>query len=948
MTLNGVDLLSFGALLKSFRVRQHLAQQQLAEAVGVHRNAIGRWERGEFLPKSKAIVLELARCLHLSDHETRQFLEASLTALSPHWLLPLKRNPLFTGREQILEALHARLGVDQMGALTQSSALHGLGGVGKTQIALEYAYRHALEYSALFWIGAETTESIVSSFLRIAELLQLPERFDEDHRHAVAAVQHWLSTHDQWLLIWDNVEDLALLDHFLPPTRQGAILLTTRCQALGTLAQGIDLQPMGREESILFVLRRAKVLKQEATYEQMRQFAVSEPGEYTAATELVTALEALPLALDQAGAYIEETGCSLAGYLQRYQRQYASLLARRGSPGSDHPQSVTATFCLSMERVEQEMRAAADILRVCAFLHAEFIPEELFLKGAAHLGPDLASLAADPSQFDQALAILRSLSLVRRHPETGTLSLHRLVQVVLHAGMSEQERITWQRRVIHALNALFPEVISEGTVPAWKQCERLLAHVLAAVATVTDQGEDQELVRVLGKAADYLREQVQYERAEPLYERALHLGEQLLGPMHADLAYPLTGLADLYQGQGRFEQAELLYQRALRIREQAPGLEHPLVAYPLNGLAILYHKQGRYDQAEPLFLRAVSIREKALGPMHPLLTRSLNGLAILYKRQGKPERAEVLYERALAIQTQALGSEHPQIARLLYNLALLYEEQGKYEQAEPLFQQSLALGEQVWGPEHPNLAHPLNGLAILSLEQGKDAQAESLSRRALHLWEQALGAEHLLVAYPLYNLALLAQRQGQYEQAEDLLHHSLHIAEKTLGPENPQVAYPLNALAELYAEQGKYDQAESLYQRALQMREHTLGGEHPDLAFSLNGLANLYALQGKQAQAGPLYERALFIREQRLGRSHPETAQTLHDLACFYQRQGHLSEALSFAERALAIRSRSLGDAHPGTIASRTLYTRLEQKQEGGRQEKPPDEQGEELREEHE
>ncbi len=704
-------------------------------------------------------------------------------------------------------------------------------------------------------------------------------------------------------------------------------MLTTRCQALGTLAQGIDLEPMGGEEGILFVLRRAKRLKQEATYEHMRQFAVSKPDEYTAAAELVTAMAALPLALDQAGAYIEETGCSLAGYLHRYQQQSTRFLARRGGPGSNHPQSVSTTFRLSMERVEQEMHAAADIVRVCAFVHAEAIPEELFLAGAAQLGPDLVFLAAEPSRFDQALAVVRNLSLLQRHPETGTLSLHRLVQVVLREEMSEQERALWQRRVIHALNALLPEVAFESTAASWKQYERLLPHVLAAVATTSDQAADQAFVQVLGKAADYLRERVQYEQAEALYERALRLGEGLLEPLHPELASPLTGLANLYQEQGRFEQARPLYERALRIREQVFGPQHPLVAHPLNGLAILYQKQGNFEQSESLFQRALSIWEHALGPTHPLVSRPLNGLAILSKSLGRLERAEVLYERALSIQTQALGADHPQIVRLLYNLALLYNEQGKYAQAEPLHQQSLKLGEQLWGSDHPNLAHPLHGLAVLYQELGKDEQAESLSWRALHLLQQTLGPEHLLVAYPLYTLATLLQKQGNYAQAEDFLQKALSIAEQALGPEHPQVAYPLNGLADLYAAQGKDTQAEPCYRRALQIREQTLGKEHPDLAFSLNGLANLYSSQGKPQQAEPLYQRALFIREQHLGRSHPEMAQTLHDLASFYQKQGQLDQAHSLAERALLIRSQVLGEAHPKTVATQTLYDQLLQEQ---------------------
>ncbi|BCL78998.1 helix-turn-helix domain-containing protein [Ktedonobacteria bacterium brp13] len=297
MTMTTSDIPSFGTLLNFFRKRRYLTQQQLAEGIGVHRNAISRWELGDFLPASKAMVLELARYLYLNDQESRQLLEASLTALSPHWSVPLPRNPFFTGREEILEALHAQLGVDQVVALTQSSALHGLGGVGKTQIALEYAYRYALEYRAVFWIGAETDEQIVSSLVHIAEVLQLPGRDDKDQQRVVALVQRWLTTQKQWLLIWNNLEDLNLLPRFLPPTRQGAILLTTRSQVLGTLARGTDLASMEHEEGKWLLLRRARMLGPEATSEQMQQLAARLPHEYTAAEELVTLLGGLPLAL---------------------------------------------------------------------------------------------------------------------------------------------------------------------------------------------------------------------------------------------------------------------------------------------------------------------------------------------------------------------------------------------------------------------------------------------------------------------------------------------------------------------------------------------------------------------------------------------------------------------------------------------------------------------------
>src|SRR5579859_608553 len=600
------SLSSYGEMLKAFRIRKRLSQQALATLVGVHRNTIGIWERGDYLPESKTLVLEVARQLSVTEQETRQLLEASLTALSPHWYLPAARNPFFSGREEVLQALHRAL------HSRQPIALYGLGGIGKTQIALEYAYQYSQDYAVMFWIKAETVESIRSSFLLMAEVLQLPEQGESDQSRVVAAVQRWLSNHRQWLLIWDNVVDLELLQRWLPAARQGASLLTTRCQALGTLAQGLELSPMGREEGLLFVLRRAKVLGPEATGEQIEQFAISKPGEYAAAAKLVADMAGLPLALDQAGSYIEETGCSFSDYLNRYTRQRIRLLDRRGGSGGDHPQSVTTTFMLVLEQEEREQHVAADVLRVCALLHAEAIPEEVFVKGAAHLGPALEALTNDPAQFDQAIATLLHLSLVQRDAQAHTLSIHRLVQAVLRERMCEQEQVIWLQRVIAALNAVFPEVSDEPC----RQCERLLPHVLACAAALPDQAGSQELVGLLRKVADYLSMRAQYEQAEPLFQHALHIWKRAWGPEHPDVATPLSNLALLYSEQKKYEQAEPLFQRALHVREYALGSEHPDTARSLADLAVLCTKRDGHEQTKPLFQQVLAILEQRLGQAH--------------------------------------------------------------------------------------------------------------------------------------------------------------------------------------------------------------------------------------------------------------------------------------------------------------------------------------------
>ncbi|GCE10045.1 FxSxx-COOH system tetratricopeptide repeat protein [Dictyobacter aurantiacus] len=740
----------FGMLLKHFRKHRHVTQQQLAEALGVHRNTIGRWEEGSYLPESRTLVLDLARCLQLNEQETRQLLDASLLAPLPIWSVPYPRNPFFTGREELLSTIHTNLGRGQNSAFTRSYALYGLGGIGKTQLALEYAYRYAVEYTMICWIQAETLEQIQSSLLRDAQQVDLPMDADTDQQRSVRALQQWLEKHDQWLLIWDNLEDLDLLARFLPAVRQGALLITTRRQVLGTISQGIELAPL--EEAMQLLLRRTKMLHTGGPNEMTCFLATTMPAEYAAAAELIALLGRLPLALDQAGAYIEETGCGLGGYLHRYQQHRLQLLDLRGTSGGNHPQSVATTFWLASERIGQQQNAAADLLHICAFLSADAIPEELFERGSAYFGPTLSSLGADPLRFDQVITVLRNLSLLQRQPETRTLSIHRLVQVVLLEHMHEAEQAVWLERILAALNALFPEVVPD----TWKQCERLLPHVLACVSVFPAHASNHALAEMMQKAADYLRAQAQYVQAEPLYQRALSIWQHMVTSPPPQVAASLNKLANLYYDQGKYEQAESLYIRALDIREYALGEEHPEVATSLNNLAILFTEQEKYEMAEPLFQQALSTWERAWGPDHPHVAASLTNLALLCYHQGKYEQAEQYSQRALSIQERVLGPEHPDVNHALNSLADIYMRQGKYEHAEPLYQRALQIWIQALGSEHPLLAQALHGLANLSVEQRNEKQAKVLYQQALSLREREFGNQHIETAHILHDLQRLA------------------------------------------------------------------------------------------------------------------------------------------------------------------------------------------------
>lgn len=831
------------------RKSQNLSQSALAGLIGTTQNNISRWELGITTPTSYFCAklcdffdkrpqdLGLLGHPEVKEQQDEQNFHQPVSTTFvddrciPFWHVPHPRNPHFTGRSELLDRLGRHLSPREPGesattrqaALTQPQAIKGLGGIGKTQVALEYAYRSFEQgrYTHAFWINAGSSEAILTSFLTLAELLPAsPVKGEKDQRKLIAGIKRWLEQcPHRWLLIFDNADDLSVIQEYLPKLGNGDVLITTRTNAVGSLAASLEVEQMGLIEGTQLLLHRMQRL---GTTDEERNEAIN----------IVIALDGFPLALDQAGAYIEETGCSCKDYLQLYHDHREILLARRGRQATGYPDSVATTWSLSFHRIEQTNPAAAELLRLCAFLAPDHIPEELLKEGAPHWPLALQQATGDLFAFNQMLETLLTFSLVKRQKDEQMLSIHRLVQVVQMDTMPLEEQRWWAEHVVCAVHALFPRAPKEE-IATWPQCLRYLEQVQVCETLI------QQHTLVLPEAADllnragiYLCERASYSLAESLLQRALRLWEQVEGSEHPTVAEPLHSLAHLYRYQGKYAEAATLFQRALRLWEQQLGSEHPKVASVLNNLALLFYDQGKYEEAEPLFQRVLRIWEPQ---EHPKTAYAFNGLANVYSQQGKLREAEPLYQQALCIWEQQLGPEHPLVAALLNNLAILSKKRGKYGEAEPLYQ------------------------------------------RALRIWEQQLGPDHSQVAYALVNLAILFFDQRKYGEAEPLYQRALRILEAQFGPEHPLVAHPLNGLADLYRTQSHYTEAEPLYERALRIREQ-LEPTHPDTAETLYGLAALREAQGKYQEAGLLYQRTLAIREHVYGPQHPRTTETREHL----------------------------------------------------------------------
>ncbi len=760
---------SFGALVRCYRRAARLTQEALAEKAGLSVYSVSNIERDVAHIPRKDTVLLLAQALQLNEQEIAAFVQmashgrgdepAAVQAASPLWGVPIPRNPFFTGRDDLLRQIHATLHPQHAEPLCQSCTLSGLGGIGKTQTAVEYAYRYASDYSAVFWMQAETEETISASIATIARLLDLPEQQEREQQRAVAAVSRWFAQNNRWLLIFDNVENVELVKAILPSARQGTILFTTRRPALGISAHIVTLEKLTVEESLRFLLHRARLIESADTLAHLA------PAEKGAAQAIVAALDGLPLALDQAGAYIEATRCSLGDYLRLFRASPARLLDER-EPHADHPQSVLRTVTVACEQIAQRDPQAAALLTACAFLAPDEIPERFFAQGAEQLGMDFTAMAADPLQFQAAIKTLLTYSLIQRHPATQTLTIHRLIQAVVQERLIDRDRRNWVERVTKAMTHVFPPT-DKSQADYWQACERLLPHALVCVAASDHWNTDLATrASLMNHVAHYWSNLARYTEAGRLHRRVLQLCEQPFGVEHPLVAEALSGLARLYKEQGDYAEAEAMVRRALEARERVFGTEHPRVADSLNNLAILYIDQEQYDQAEPLLQRSLQIRERSLDAPHPLIASSLHNLANLYLHQQKYEQAEPLYQRALQMWEQSLGAENPKVAMPMSGLAEIYKEQGDFTIAEQLFQHALRIVEHALGADHFDAAYLLDRLGDIYAQTQRYAEAEAAHRRVLHIRQRTLGTSHPLIMESLNALADLYRRQGRNEEAE--------------------------------------------------------------------------------------------------------------------------------------------------------------------------------------
>ncbi len=823
------------------------------------------------------------------------------------------RNTFFTGRKGILEKLDRQFSKDTKA--TQLIALCGLSGMGKTQIALEFAHQQSNRYDAILWVNASSSRNFEFDMLAIAQLLRLPGLQEKDMQIGITAVHRWLKQRNNWLLILDDVKDDKLLSDFIPAIENGHVLITTQLRKINDIPNS-EIEKMMDSEGVLLLLRRARLIPPNSGDEE--NLIDSNPD----ALKIIQIMNGLPLALNQAAAFIEETCCGLSGYLMRYKNQSAELLKWRITANDADDLSLSARWLLSLRSIA-EVPFALDVLYFCAFLKAEDIPEELILKGL-HFFNEKALV--DSPDVVAAIDTLCKYSFLQRSSRPLTeksldvLSIHPLMQEILKADQSIEDQRHNAECTVLAVNQVFPPIEFNN----WAKCQIYLPHVEICIRYIEQYSlVSQEAAHLIHEAAYYLFERVMYETVEELYQKALRIQQNILAEEDSEIAKTLHSLALYYRELGQYPQAEELFQKAWRIRKKVLGQEDILTAASMHQLGWIYNRWARYADAESFLQDSLKIRRKKLPHEQQGIATSLNELGRLYRHIAQYDKARQFFEEALDIRMKLA---HPHFAKTQVDLAWLYFEQGDLKKAEEPLKQALLIQEQTLSPNHPRLAKTLTKLGLLYCAQGNFKEAEESQQRALKIRQDILPLEHPDIAESYDSLGLLSyhkarayentkrfeQAQRKYAEAESYYQKALAIRKKIFGPDHPETTQTKNHLGLLYLARSEYEQARKFFEEALTARETRLGRLHPHVITNLNYLAQLFMAQGDytKAEARLLEARAI---GNEISIEHPQIARTLINLADLYALLERFDEAEALYDQALPIQQKLIPN-HPDTL----------------------------------
>ncbi|WP_131738588.1 FxSxx-COOH system tetratricopeptide repeat protein [Actinomadura roseirufa] len=812
----------------------------------------------------------------------------------PVWGNVPPRNIQFTGREELLVELHDSLSAGTTAVLPH--ALHGMGGVGKSQLAIEYVYRHLRDYDLIWWVPAEGDGQIRSSLVDLASELALP--VGQEAGVAVPAVLEALRVgrpFRNWLLIFDNAEDIPQVRDFFPANGPGKILVTSRNPAWTGVAQPVEVNVFRREESIELLRIRDPELDQ------------------LAADHLAEALGDLPLAIEQAAAWLAETAMTVDEYLVLLQEKTNEILAQNTS-SSDYPVPVAAAWNVSLERLSANNRPALRLLQMCAYFAPEPISVRI-LSGARNLeGPDeLVDTLADPIKLGQAIRAIGQYALAKISHRHNTVLLHRLVQQVLRSQLVSTEDAEY-RHCAHLLLAN-ADPRNPNTTENWPVYAALLPHI--RFSRLVDSTDKWARGLVLN-AIDFLFRWGDYHGSLSLAEQATEVWSETLGADDDQKLDAQMKMGRGLRGLGHHRQAYESDKVARDILVAKYGEEHErsleAKGYVCIGLRMLGDFAGALEIDRQLYETA----RRRFGPDEPITLTHAFYYGISLRLNGRSEEAEQLDRDTHARQARVIGEDHLSSFSSLAATAADVMESGRYLEARDLFRQLTQRIKARYGTDHPGTIANISSLSVAERKAGDHDAALALSAEALELGRARYGDDSPATVIGALNHAVNLRQTGDLPQSIVVGEQVVERYVQMYGSQHPHTSAARINVAVSLRHSGRVEEARRMDEQALALLVDGVGEEHPWSIIGAINLASDAVALGDLEFAVDL-GRAALERAQRVnGVDHPTTLAAMLNLSLDLRKPGGASqiEAETLFADAVARYRRVLGETHPATIAA--------------------------------
>jgi TIR domain-containing protein/tetratricopeptide repeat protein len=754
------------------------------------------------------------------------------------WKVP-PRNPRFTGRDGMLAELRRRLRAEDPTLVVQ--ALYGLGGVGKTQLALEYAHRFAADYDLVWWIDAEQPVLIPEQLAGLAARLGLPP--GPTVADTVDRLLAELRRRNRWLLAFDNAERPADIADYRPGGA-GQVLITSRNPGWGALGGRLEVDVLTRAETVALLRARIPALDEEL------------------ADKLAAELGDLPLAAAQAAGYLEQTDLPPADYLRRFHDHRADLLARGEVIG--YHGRLDTTWALSLDRLRGEDPAAVQLLQLAAFLAPEPIPLSLVGGHAELLDEPLRATAADPDALADSVGALIGYSLARRHP--GGFQLHRLLQAVIRQQLPPDRQQATAERVVALLAAASPGAPENPA--SWPTYTQLTPHVLATspLGDLSSAGR-----RLVLDTIRYLQAKGDSSGSQAVCAPLLDRWREVLGPDHPDTLTAATSLTLALFSIGEGELARALGEDTLRRCRGVFGPDHPTTLDAAAALTVALIGIGEAEPTRALGEDTLQRCRRLLGPDHPTTLVTAAALTSALVTLGEVEGARALGEDTLQRCRRVLGPDHPTTLDAATALILARAAMGEAEPARSLGEDTLQRCRRVFGPDHARTLWAAAALTLALALSGEAESARSLGEDTLQRCRRVLGPDQVITLVTAGGLTTALAELGDAEPAHDLGEDTLQRCRRVLGPDHPTTLTAAATLTVALVRLGEAEPARTLGEDTLQRSRRVLGRDHLMTLLVATSLTRALVVLGEAESARALGEDTLQRSRRVFGPDHPIT-----------------------------------------------------------------------------